>query len=246
MPLSHKDETLLGYRNCYNFMQINYGDPTYGQDFYEYIFPDNEVSGENNKNFSKPNAIYLYQPNPDSKKLKRRIMLKDQWENDFVEYVCDNSMTLCSGIAYRGLTNKLEHAQQMNALVFDIDGVGMAQLRTIIARTEIDAEQIRSIPVPTFIVLSGSGLHLYYVFDKPIPLFPNIKLQLKSLKNALTFRIWDPGATSTIKNIQYQSINQGFRMVGSINNKYDTEVVAFEFGERVSLEYLLSPSPLLK
>ena len=56
MPLSHKDETLLGYRNCYNFMQINYGDPTYGQDFYEYIFPDNEVSGENNKNFSKPNA----------------------------------------------------------------------------------------------------------------------------------------------------------------------------------------------
>ena len=167
-------------------------------------------------------------------------MLKDQWENDFVEYVCDNSMTLCSGIAYRGLTNKLEHAQQMNALVFDIDGVGMAQLRTIIARTEIDAEQIRSIPVPTFIVLSGSGLHLYYVFDKPIPLFPNIKLQLKSLKNALTFRIWDPGATSTIKNIQYQSINQGFRMVGSINNKYDTEVVAFEFGERVSLEYLNS------
>lgn len=240
MPLSHKDETLLGYRNCYNFMQINYGDPIYGQDFYEYVFPDNEVSGENNQNFSKPNAIYLYQPNPDSKKLKRRIMLKDQWENDFVEYVCDNSMTLCSGIAYRGLTNKLEHAQQMNALVFDIDGVGMAQLRTIIARTEIDAEQIRSIPVPTFIVLSGSGLHLYYVFDKPIPLFPNIKLQLKSLKNALTFRIWDPGATSTIKNIQYQSINQGFRMVGSINNKYDTEVVAFEFGERVSLEYLNS------
>jgi hypothetical protein len=29
-------------------------------------------------------------------------------------------------------------------------------------------------------------------------------------------------------------------MVGSINNKYDTEVVAFEFGERVSLEYLNS------
>lgn len=240
MPLSHKDETLLGYRNCYNFMQINYGDPLYGQDFYEYIFPDNEISGEENKDFSKPNAIYLYQPNPTSKKLKRRIMLKDKWENDFVEYVCDNSMTLCSGIAYRGLTNKLEHAQQMNALVFDIDGVGMAQLRTIIARTQIDADQIRSIPVPTFIVLSGSGLHLYYVFDTPIALFPNIKLQLKSLKNALTFRIWDPGATSTIKNIQYQSINQGFRMVGSINSKYDTEVVAFEFGERVSLEYLNS------
>ena len=238
--LNKRQETVLGFHNCFDFLHFNDYELVDGQDFYEYIFPDNEISGEIHKDYSKPNAIYLYQPNPDSRKLKRRIMLKDQWEDDYLEYVADNTMTLCSGIAYRGLTNKLEHAQQMNALIFDIDGVGLAQLRTIVARTELQADQIRSIPVPTFIVLSGSGLHLYYVFDNPIPLFPNIKLQLKSLKNALTFRIWDYGATSTIKNIQYQSINQGFRMVGSINNKYDTEVVAFKFGDRVSLEYLNS------
>ena len=44
--------------------------------------------------------------------------------------------------------------------------------------------------MPTFLVLSGNGLHLYYVFKEPIDLYPNIKVQLKSLKYDLTFRIW--------------------------------------------------------
>ncbi len=233
-----KVDQLVTYQNCRNFMRANYGDRIDGQSFYEYVFPDNEISGELNSDYSKPNAVYLYQPDPESKKPKRRIMLKDTWENDYIEYVCDNTMTLCSGLAYRGRTNQLEHAQQMNALIFDIDGVGLAQLRTILARTEIAAEQIRSIPIPTFLVLSGTGVHLYYVFDEPISLFPYIKLQLQSLKHDLTTRIWDFRATSTYKNIQYQGINQAFRMVGSINNKYGTEVVAYQTGELVTLDYL--------
>ena len=240
MALSDDIEVQLGYDNCRMFLDANGYDCYDGQDFYEYIFPDNEVSGETHTNYSKPNAIYLYQPDPDSKKLKRRIMLKDKWEDDYIEYVCDNTMTLCSGLAYRGLANKLENAQQMNALIFDIDGVGIAQLRTILARTEIGADQIRSIPLPTFIVLSGTGVHLYYVFDKPIALFPNIKRQLQSLKHDLTFRIWDYKATSSYKKIQYQGINQGFRMVGSINSKYGFEVVAFKIGDKVSLDYMNS------
>ena len=35
---------------------------------------------------------------------------------------------------------------------------------------------IRDRPMPTYLVASGSGLHIYYVFDKPIDLYPNIKL----------------------------------------------------------------------
>ena len=92
--------------------------------------------------------------------------------------------------------------------------------------------------MPTFLVLSGNGLHLYYVFKEPIDLYPNIKVQLKSLKYDLTFRIWEYKGTSQLKAIQYQSINQGFRMVGSINAKYGTELVAFRTGERVTLDYL--------
>lgn len=238
MERNDSQQTREAFQRCYDFMQANYGDPVFGQDFYEYIFPDNEKQSEQSKEFSKPNALYLYQPNPESKKMKRRIMFKDTWENDYIEYVADNIFTLCGGLSYIGRVNKLALAQNMNALVFDIDGVGLAQLRTIIARTEIGAEQIRSIPLPTYIVLSGAGVHLYYVFDNPVPLYPNIKLQMKNLKYALTFRIWDYGGTTTVKKIQYQSINQGFRMVGSINDKYGTNVTAFKVGDRVSLDYL--------
>ena len=37
---------------------------------------------------------------------------------------------------------------------------------------------------------------------------------------------------------QDQSINQGVRMIGSINDKYGTQARAYRTGERVSIEYL--------
>ena len=58
------------------------------------------------------------------------------------------------------------------------------------------------------------------------------------MKYDLTFRMWEYGSTSQVKAIQYQSINQGFRMVGSLNDKHGTELVAFRTGERVTLDYL--------
>ena len=92
--------------------------------------------------------------------------------------------------------------------------------------------------MPTFLVLSGTGLHVYYVFQEQVDLYPNIKVQLKSLKYDLTFRMWEYKGTSKQKSIQYQSINQCFRMVGSFNDKHNTRLIAFRTGERVTLDYL--------
>lgn len=232
------EKYIVGFQqNCNALLDAGY-DEIAGVDLYEEIFPDNEVTGEIHTDYSHPNAIFLYQPYENSRKLKRRIMLKDTWREDYLEFIYDNPMTLCSGLTYRGMTNKLEHAQNMNALIMDIDGVGFGELLTMLARMKQGPEMIRSIPVPTYLVLSGSGVHLYYVFNEPVPLFPNIKLQLKSLKNALTFRIWDYKGTSKIKTVQYQSINQGFRMPGSVNSKYDIQVRAFRIGGKTSIEEL--------
>ena len=101
-----------------------------GQSFYEYIFPNNEKQGEQHSDFSKPNAIYLYRDERDrgtERTLRRRIMLSDTWVEDFYTYVEGNEMTLCSGLSYRSRSNKLQHAQQMNALVFDLDGWGIVR-----------------------------------------------------------------------------------------------------------------------
>lgn len=222
---------------------VNLFDEVNGYDFYQYIFPNNENKGEVNVDFSKPNAIYLYRDEKDNgtkRTLRRRIMLKDTWEEDYTRYVDMNPLTLCSGLAYRGRTNHLEKAQQMNALIFDLDGVGELEIKNVLARIGKEPSVLRAIPSPTFIVMSGTGLHLYYVFEDPIDLFPNIKLQLKQLKYDLTFRIWEYKGTSNEKQVQYQSINQNFRMVGSINNKYDLLVKAFKTGERVTLDYMNS------
>ena len=209
--------------------------------FYEYLFPDNEKSGEMQGNFSHPNAIYLYQDEKDigtERRLRRRIMLSDLWDDDYCEYVEDNSLALCSGLTYRDRYNRLQNAQRMNALVFDLDGVGEREMRNLLLRFGKPAEWIRTLPMPTFLVMSGAGLHVYYVFEQPIDLYPNIKLQLKALKYDLTFRMWEYKATSTKKEIQYQSINQTFRMVGSVNEKYGSVVRAFRTGGRVTLDYL--------
>lgn len=236
------NDVINNYRDVNEYLSSQYEEIN-GLDFYNDLFPDNEMSGEVNMDYSKPNGVYLYtdENDKDSKRrLRRRIMLKDTWENDYIDFVEENPMTLCSGLAYRGRSNKLEHAQQMNALIFDLDGVGLKEINILFNRMDLSPDLLRTVPRPTYVAMSGSGLHLYFFLDEPIDLFPNIKNQFRELKHDLTFRIWEYRETTKEKNIQYQGINQGFRMVGSKNNKYDLEVKAFKTGNRVSLEYLNS------
>ncbi len=228
------------YFECCEYLSAQYPEVN-GYDFYAELFPDNECSGEHHTDFSHPNAIYLYRDEErtrQGKRLARRIMLKDTWEQDYMDRVEMNSMTLCSGLTYRRWANKLENAQRMNAMIFDLDGVGLSELRNLFLRFGGDPERVRRLPMPTFLVVSGTGLHVYYVFREPIDLYPNIKIQLKSLKYDLTFRMWEYKSTSKVKAIQYQSINQGFRMVGSLNDKHGVQLRAFRIGEPVTLDYL--------
>lgn len=228
------------YVETLNILSSRY-DEINGYDFYREIFPNNQNAGEYREDIWQTNAVYLYRDenidNP-KRRLTRRIMLNDTWEQDYIDYVEKNPMTLCSGLTYRGKANTLNNARQMNALIFDLDGVGENELEAFLWRAGGDPKAIRRLPIPTYLVISGSGLHVYYVFDEPIDLYPNIKLQLKRFKYDLTFRMWDYRGTSQIKEIQYQSINQGFRMVGSINERYGTELRAFCIGEKVTLDYI--------
>ena len=43
----------------------------------------------------------------------------------------------------------------MYALIFDLDGVGLAELRNLFLRFGGDPERVRRLPMPTFLVLSG-------------------------------------------------------------------------------------------
>lgn len=227
---------MLDYMDCYEYLSARFPKME-GCEFYSELFPDNEKAGELHTDYSHPNAVYLYR-DEQAGKVRRRIMLEDTWKQDYLDFVAGNPLALCGGFVYRGRTNKLMHAQRMNALIFDLDGVGLSELRNLFLRFSGDPKRLRRLPMPTFLVLSGTGLHIYYIFRQPIDLYPNIKVQLKSLKYDLTFRMWDYKGTSKLEEIQYQSINQCFRMVGSVNEKHGTEMVAFRTGDRVTLDYL--------
>lgn len=207
-----------------------------GYDYYRFIFPDNENVGEPDADVYKPNAIYVWQ-NQNTKKRKKRIMFNDTWEKDYMEFV-EGGYAVCGGLSYRGKDNTLENAQFCRALMFDLDEVGFNEISTLFLRLGKPSDTLLALPMPTFTVVSGTGLHIVYVLDEPIDLFPNIKLQLKEYRYALTHKMWDYKSTSQLEKIQKQGLNQAFRMVGSINEKYGTEVVAFRTGNKVSLNYL--------
>ncbi len=78
--------------------QNDYEEWSSGEDFYSFIFPNCESKGEINKDFSKPNAVFLYKDlkttshDSDKPTSKRRIMLKDTWVDDYIDFVLENDL----------------------------------------------------------------------------------------------------------------------------------------------------------
>ncbi len=71
-------------------------------------------------------------------------MINDTWEQDFMDFVEENPMTLCSSLTYRGRANKLVQGQQLNALIFDLDSVGLQELNILFSRFDLTPEYPRT------------------------------------------------------------------------------------------------------
>lgn len=116
---------------------------------------------------------------------------------------------ISSPITYVGKRRTARNARYLYALAFDLDGVGMDQIRDLLYQMSGNV-----IPTANIIVNSGNGLHLYYLLRKPVALFDNAKKILGKIKRHLTRHLWNQ-YTSTIEQPQYQGIFQGFRVPGS-------------------------------
>lgn len=138
-----------------------------------------------------------------------RVFFEDTFEETLKELQEADDFCILNGITYFGRRNTQEHASKMFALIFDLDGITDKTLNAFLSGA-IDGG---AYPVPNYIALSGHGVHLYYVFDEPVSLFPYTKIQLKELKYALTDKMWNR-YTSTDEKVQHQGINQGFRVLG--------------------------------
>lgn len=171
----------------------------------------------------------------DKGKAKRYTITDDLGE---LAELADADFCIMSPIAYFGKKRCGKNARFLYALVFDLDGVGMPQLRDTLHQME---EGI--LPKATMIVNSGTGLHLYYVLTEPIPMYPVNQRYLKELKYSLTRQIWNP-YTSTLREPQMQGIMQGFRVIGSGSKLgLNYPVVGFQYGGRVELADLIDFIP---
>lgn len=152
-----------------------------------------------------------------------RILFEDTFEEVLREMqVAD--FALLNGISYFGRKRDQNHASKMYAMIFDLDGVTDESLNNFLSGALV----AKVYPIPNYVILSGHNVHLYYIFEAPISLFPNIKIQLKELKYALTEKIWNP-LTSTLESVQKQGIFQAFRVVGGKTKQGASESVVRAF-----------------
>lgn len=207
------------------------------RDFYRDIFPVGSFEKKGVYENGKYNGIIVEVTKEKKSDGKPRILrhtLTDDLDK-LDEVAGRNNFCLMSPISYIGKQRKSANARFIYAIAIDLDGIVSRKNLEVLFR------QIRNVdyfvennvyfglPEPSYFVSSGTGLHLYYVFKKPIPLFQNIVEQLEKLKRRLTWQAWTQGASMLHDNIQYESLFQGFRIVGTVT-KNGNITRAFKFG----------------
>ncbi len=223
------------------------------KDFYRGIFPAGELEkkGEykGNPRTDKYNAIIISisqheKKKNGQKKIYRYIVTDDLEVIDDV--IKTDDFCLCSPLTYAGKNRSAERARMLYAIAIDVDRI----------RTEPDSRtgvpegmrdlwhqisKVKYLPKPTYIVSSGTGIHLYYVLENPIPLFPDYAFELQEYKRALTTKIWNDFVVDIKEpgEIQQEGIYQGFRVPGTITKK-GGRAKAFKTGNRVTMEYMNS------
>lgn len=155
---------------------------------------------------------------------------------------------LMSPISYAGHSRSAASARFVYAIVIDLDHIqvhdGIAKGCDALWNGQILCRyglKHPRIPLPTMIVASGTGLHLYYCFDKALPLYPHIVKQLQKLKHELTELIWEGTIVDITdeRDIQQEGIFQGFRVPGTVT-KTGNRAIGFGTGKYVTIPYLNS------
>lgn len=247
--------------------------------FYRDIFPEGFLQerwdGDAKAEFDgKPNAIALkFGPKTRKQLVKgkkvdvpviERYTVTDDLDgvSELVKAsIAENAPVYMAPVSFFGKSNKAANARFLHAFAVDLDGMTPGKLGTVLKQMrnghDPSLDKHVSMPQATYIVMSGRGLHLYYLLDRPVPLIPAVVPFLQQLKRRLTDVVWtDYTSEDGNEGRQYQGIYQGFRMPGTTTrlngcgvdakdtNKY--EALAFVYTpegasepRRVTLDYLV-------
>ena len=120
----------------------------------------------------------------EDKHIKRYTLTDDlQVLNELTE---SDDFCLMSPISYAGKSRKSSNARFLYAMAIDLDGVSEDKnVKFLLEQCEYGHEMLSfvwGLPKPTYLISSGTGIHIYYAFKRPIALFPNVVKELEKLK----------------------------------------------------------------
>ena len=113
--------------------------------------------------------------------------------------------------------------RDLYAIVIDIDEVDPDVLKRVIENGTLGYK----IPMPTYLVNSGRGLHAYYCFSRPVPFFKKNRPSLKTLYNRL-FGIYKQNIAA---EADWHGLIQPYRMPGS-RTKLGQQATAYACNEK--------------
>lgn len=237
--------------------------------FYRSLFPEGSLQKRGDDSDGKPNLIVLedtgkeIDQGTDAKgnKLVKRVMHRYTVHDDLDELehlrdvsISQNTFMFLAPVSYYGKSRNSRNARFLHAIMIDLDYVGTRQLANLLRQMERGV-----IPYANYLISSGTGLHVVYKLDRPVPLMTRYVAGLQVLKRELTDRVWNANTSdSDPDKKQSQGIFQGFRMVGTAtklngdigNPKYKQPyaVECFSHDETppATIPYLLSFIPKLR
>lgn len=152
--------------------------------------------------------------------------------DEAIDQAVDRNDILLGGSTYfKNFVSKAT-AKDVHALIIDMDNVWAGVLQSAFQNDW--NEDDKELPKPTYIVNSGTGLHLYFLFDEPIPHYVCNSEKIDQLYRRLAVQ----QTTSRIYlQKQVQWFGQDFRMAGSLN-KYNWRNEVFRVGEKWDIDRL--------
>lgn len=233
--------------------------------FYRDIFPEGflqerwDDDGKRSEFDGKPNAIALkFGPKTRKQLVKgkkvdvpviERFTITDDLEGVSVlvkASIAENAPVYMAPVSWYGRNNKAANARFLHAFAVDLDGMTPGKLGSVLKQMrnghDSGLDKHASMPQASYIVMSGRGLHLYYLFDRPVPLIPAVVPFLQQLKRRLTDVVWtDYTSEDGNEGRQYQGIYQGFRMPGTTTRLNGYGVDAKDVSKYEALAFMYAP-----
>lgn len=209
-----KDEPIEYIREQYdekNMVLSQYGEQVNPYTLYEDIFGD----------MQQEIPVVVIGDENDNEKTIRKMSIEDA-----VSFgLCRNDV-LIGGCTYFNCWISKKSAKDIHTFIIDYDNAYSGTLLNAL-RADWRSGNGEPFAKPTYIVNSGTGLHLYFVLTEPIPNYHNMTANIDRLYRELAIQ----QSRRVYCHRQVQWFGQDFRCAGGLN-KYDWENTVFRVGEK--------------